>query len=502
MTIPVKGLLKMKQTMIKTLVLGTSCIALMIAAPLRAAELDATPSAPPALTIEGQLAQPAVETAMPASQTTTSGKGPHNQDNRIMNLRDVVAVGLSANPEYHIVANNRRATDEELNQAVDLYFPSIDFRADGGYEHSNDPQTRAQFNGDNAQDLWRYDAGLTLTQMLFNGWDTAYENQRQKFRVLSASNRVREAAELVGLSIVESYLEVMRQRELLTAARDNVAQHMDLLNQISDSSGAGRTTQADVEQARARVSSARAEEASVRESLRTAEAGFIAQVGDMPRDLIMPAVPVDALQSDVDEQVKETQYNSPTVSIRQADIKVAHAEMEKSKSAFYPKVDLQLNGRSGRNLSSVEGQDTSASALVVMNWNLYRGGGDTARVREAINREAQAKAERDKAQRQADQDVRETWSRMVSAGERARQFATQVDANTEVVKAYKDQFDLNRRTLLDVLDSQNEQYVSRSNMINAQYVEIFAVYRLLALENALMKTLGVDLPREADAAKM
>ncbi len=497
----------MKQTFFKTLALGTSCIALMMASPLKAAEVAATPavpaSPPPALTVEDSaVSGPSGQAVQAAGQSPAPSSGPHNHDNRIMNLRDVVAVGLSAHPEYHIVATNRRATDEELNQAVDLYFPSIDFRADGGYEHSNDPQTRSQLNGDNAQDLWRYDAGLTLTQMMFDGWETAYENQRQKFRVLSASNRVREAYELVGLSIVESYLEVMRQRELLRAARDNVSQHMDLLNQITDSSAAGRTTQADVEQARARVSSARAEEASVREALRTAEAGFIGQVGDAPRDLIMPTVPVDNLESDVEQQVKETQYASPTVSIRQADINVAHAEMEKSKSAFYPNVDLQLNGRSGRNLSSVEGQDTSASALVVVNWNLYRGGGDTARVREAINREAQAKAERSKSEREVDQDVRETWSRMVSAGERARQFATQVDANTEVVKAYHDQFDLNRRTLLDVLDSQNEQYVSRSNMINAQYVEIFAVYRLLALKGDLMKTLGVDLPREAYAEKM
>jgi adhesin transport system outer membrane protein len=432
---------------------------------------------------------------------TDQASAAHNLDSKVMNLRDTVAVGMLTNPEYRLVANNRRATDEELNQAVDLYFPSIDYRGDGGYEAAHNPTTVVLDNNKTTK-LWRYDTGLTLTQLMFDGWETAYENQRQRFRVLSASNRVREASELVGLSVVESYLEVMRQRELLKAARDNVSSHMDILNQINDSSAAGRTTQADVEQARARVASARGEEASVREALRTAEAGFIQQVGDPPRDLVMPVVPVDQLAPDVEEEVKQTQYSSPTISIKQADMEVAHSEMDKAKAPMYPKIDFQLNGRTGKNLDGDLGQDSSASAEVVANWNLYRGGGDIARVREAIDRWGQSKEDRIKTQRDVDNDVRQTWARMVSAGERARQFASQADANVEVVKAYKDQFNLGRRTLLDVLDSQNEEYVSRSNMINAEYVEIFAVYRLLALKGNLLQTMGIAVPREADPGVM
>jgi adhesin transport system outer membrane protein len=86
---------------------------------------------------------------------------------------------------------------------------------------------------------------------------------------------------------------------------------------------------------------------------------------------------------------------------------------------------------------------------------------------------------------------------MVSAGERAKEFSSQAAANGEVVRAYKDQFSLDRRTLLDVLDSQNELFVSRSNTINAEFLEIFAVYRLLALKGQLLSTLGVAQPREA-----
>ena len=85
-----------------------------------------------------------------------------------------------------------------------------------------------------------------------------------------------------------------------------------------------------------------------------------------------------------------------------------------------------------------------------------------------------------------------------SAGERARQFSAQAAANEQVVNAYKDQFDLDRRTLLDVLDAQNELFVSRSNTINNEVLEMFAVYRLLALKGELMPTLDVAYQAEVD----
>jgi adhesin transport system outer membrane protein len=417
-------------------------------------------------------------------------------------LRDAVAIGIATNPEHGIVANNRRATDEELRQARSLYRPSIDFRADTGIEYSDDPATRGGLDNDDTETMWRYEAGLTLTQMLFDGGETKYENVRQQARVLSASNRVREAAELVGLSVVEAYLDVMRQRELLRIARQNVADHIAILEQIADSANAGRSTMADNEQAKARMASARAIEASVRESLRLAEATYIQNVGDTPPDLIMPTVPVGGLSSDVEKEVKLALAQSPTIDIFEADIQVANAEFEATKSVFYPQLDFQANVRNGNDLNGVDGRDTSASALVVMNWNLYRGGGDTARVREHISREAQAKESRAKAARGVESDVRQTWARMVSAGERARQFAAQAAANTEVVKAYKDQFDLNRRTLLDVLDGQNELFVSQSNAINAEFLEMFAVYRLLALKGELLTAMSIPYPRESDPAKM
>lgn len=414
-----------------------------------------------------------------------------------MTLSQAISSGVMTNPEYGVVAATRRATDEELEQARALYYPSIDFSGDTGYEYTKDVVTENRIGEDDHEDLWRYEAGLTLTQMLFDGWETKYENERQKHRIQSSAHRVRETAELVGLAIVESYLEVIRQRELLGISRQNVAEHIAIMDLIQQGVEAGRSTQADLEQIKARLASSRAQESTIRQQLRIAEANFRREVGDDPRDLVLPTVPVNALEANVEEEVKTAITTSPTLDIFESDIQVAYAEYQGTGSTLYPQVDLQLNARQGDNLGGVEGRDRSASALVVVNWNLYRGGGDIARIREFTHRHQVAKERRADTSRAIEDDVRQTWARMVSAGERAREFSSQAAANAEVVRAYKDQFALDRRTLLDVLDAQNELFVSRSNTINAEFLEMFSVFRLLGLKGQLLPTLGVTYPRES-----
>lgn len=463
---------------------------------LATTEIAPAPAVPPAPVLSTTRPEPRdgiVTTTRIASASPASAE-------RINNLRDAVAVGVLTSPETEAVENNRRATDEELKQAKALYMPSIDFRGDTGLEYTDDAATRAG-PGDDTESLWRYDASLTLTQMLFDGMETHYENERQKWRVRSAAHRVRETTEFGGLNIVEAYLDVLRQRELYNISQQNITQHNDILAQITDSADTGRSTQADVEQTRARLASARAQEANILQALRNAESTYRRRVGDAPQpDLDKPANPIQLVSSDVENEVKIALTNSPTLDIFEADVNVSEAEQKGTGSTLYPQVDLQVNGRTGENLGGVEERDTSASALVVVNWNLFRGGGDIARTRELVYRQAQSKNERNNAARAIEDDVRQTYASKDAAAARAEQFEAQANANAEVVQAYKDQFNLDRRTLLDVLDAQNEWFVSRSNAINNQYLEMFAVYRLLALKGQLMPSLEIPYPKEVNPA--
>lgn len=406
-----------------------------------------------------------------------------------MSIRDAVVTGVKTNPEYNGIAASRRATDEELRQGYALYYPSLDAAFDTGYEYTNDTTTRAIAGDD--EELWRSQSSLTLTQMLFDGFETKYEVQRQKARVVSSAHRVHETTELVALSIIEAYLNVLRQRYLSAISQENVDDHKEILDQISSGVDAGRSTQADLEQARARLASAQAAQANVLEALETAESQYYREVGAEPGALIMPTVPYSNLRTTLEDEITYALAASPTLKVFESDIEVAYAEAEGTKSTYYPQVDFQVSGSYADHIGGIETYEKNASALVVANWNLYRGGADVAREREFRYRHEQAKAQYSEAARGLEDEVRRTWAAMIAAGTRAEKYAGQADANEEVVAAYKDQFTLNRRTLLDVLDAQNELFVSKTNKINAEFVQMFSVYRLIALRGEVLDILGV-----------
>ena len=408
-----------------------------------------------------------------------------------LTLQEAVSKGVLTNPEYAVVANDRRAVDEELNQAKALFLPSIDLIADAGFEHTDTPTIEDE-------DLIRRQASLTLTQLLFDGYAARSEVRRQRARVQSTASRVDEAAGLIGLDITEAFLDVLRQRDLLSIARANVQDHLRIMQTIIDGVAAGTVTEGDVAQAEARLAQARATESTVRQDLRLAEALFRREVGDTPETLIFPDVPRDLLNADVEEAVRQALTQSATLGVFEADVDVAKAEYEASGATLYPEVDLELNGTLGEDVSGLEGTEERASALAVVRWNLYRGGADRARQREFIYRHALAKENRADAARQLEQDVRDTWTGMVASAERAQQFLEQARANERVVEVYKDQFTLDRRTLLDVLDAQNELFVSRSSNVDELYAEIFGIYSIFALQNRLLGVLGIESPREAN----
>lgn len=414
-----------------------------------------------------------------------------------MSIEEAVSIGTATHPRYNVVASNERATEEELKQAKGLFLPSIDAYGNAGVGRYNNVTSR--FRDEQDKTFYPTLAGVTLTQMLFDGFYAKNEVERQYARVDSAAHRVRETVEFLGLDVAQSYLEVLRQRELLTIAQQNVDEHNNMLTQIQTAEQAGRITAGDTSQAQARLAAAQAELSNVMQALRNAEATYIEATGLKPDILVMPSNPAAGVGANVDEAVDTAVMEGPTLKIFEADINVAQQEYEQSANNFYPQVDLQLNGQAGNDNGGGAHQD-EVSAQVVANWNMYRGGIDTAMRREMIYRTAQTKESRAEQARAIETDVRQTWASMVAAGERAQAFASQAAANEQVFRAYKDQFDLNRRTLLDVLDSQNELFVARSNAINAQYVQMLAGYRLMALQGKLLPAMGVSAPREAVVA--
>ncbi|MCB2011656.1 MAG: TolC family outer membrane protein [Geminicoccaceae bacterium] len=415
-------------------------------------------------------------------------------------LEDSIRAALHSNPEIGVVKADRRAVDQELRLARSQYLPSVDLRAATGPEFTNSVGTRRRTtrppDGDASTTLFRSEAQLRLSQMLFDGFAVDSEVERQRARVDSSAYRVHEAAEFIGLDAIEAHLDILRNEEILALNERNVQQHESILLQVRDLEQSGRGDIADVRQAEARLSRAQDNQVIARGNLFDAIATYQRVVGERPSDLGHGEPPVAAVPPSPEDAAGAASVNSPTVMIAAADVDVAAAELRAARSGFYPHLDLELGSTAGENLDGVKGGNVDASALLVMRYNIFRGGGDMALEREAFHRVNEARAQLQNARRIAEEDARLSYNALETARSRTVAIEAKAQAQRRTRDAYASQFEIGQRDLLDVLDAENELFLDRVSLVTSQYTEEFAVYRVLAVVGDLLNTFDVARPRE------
>jgi adhesin transport system outer membrane protein len=412
-------------------------------------------------------------------------------------LKEAVELSLATNPDLGIVAANREAVNEELRQARGLYLPQVDLAAGIGRERTEDRAVRADPNNGEGLTLTRQELSLSLQQRIFDGFESDSTVAREKARLRSASMRVAENAEFLALDVIGVYLNVIRQRELVRLAETNLAVHMEILDNLRERQRGGAGSRADVVQTEARSARARATLTQTLEDLRVAETDYTRVVGQVPDDLTPPAFPVDVLPLSLDEAVAQTQTNNPTTKIFEADVRAADAEVSLSESPFYPAVTLEAISEYNDNRDGIESYEWNNQIMLRLRWNLYRGGIDRAARQESLARLMESKNRRLQSQLNAEQEMRQSWYALEANQQRVDDLADSVRFNTETRDAYREQFNVAQRTLLDVLDAENELFVSSGQLVTAQTNELLASYRILAVSGALLNTLGVPAPEQA-----
>jgi adhesin transport system outer membrane protein len=409
-------------------------------------------------------------------------------------IADTVRATIATNPEIGVVRNDRLAVDQELRQARSRILPSIDLRVAGGPEYTNSVGTRAR--GGSYESQFRTDASLTLTQRVFDGGATRSEIDRQTARVDSAAHRVREAAEFIALDGIQSHLDILRNQDLVALAETNVAAHRRILGEVRELEAGGTTGIADVRQAEARLAAAVDNFEQIRGDFADAISTYVQVVGEMPRDLQLERPPTGAIPRDMESAALRASTSNPTVLIAASDVDVSSAEVRGARAGYFPQLNVEAGTSVGNDLDGVEGSNVSAEVLLVMRYNLFRGGADVAQEREAFHRLNEARSSLARARRQAEEDARASFITLETARARTATLRDQVEANRRTRDAYADQFVVGQRTLLDLLDAENELFVSRVNLTTTEYQERFAIYRIVTVTGALLDTLGIDRPRE------
>lgn len=425
----------------------------------------------------------------------------------VSTLSGAVEEAVMRNPEvvarYHVMT----AASEEMKVARGGYYPKLDLR---GYIGSETLEQRDldRLAGPDRLDTYNVDGGaLTLRQLLFDGFATSKEVKRLRYAKRVRYYEMLSVAEDAALEATRAYMDVVKFRKLVDLAKDNYATHKEVYEHVRQRVEAGIGRGVDLEQAGGRLALAESNLVTEASNLHDVSARFQRVVGVNPPDPLQDPGSFSGKLPSSDELTQGAFRSAPEMNATLENIRAARAELQSKKGAYWPTLALQASVAHDRNQDNVDFTDreTRGRLELLLNYNLFNGFSDRARVRQYHEKLYESYDLRDKVCRDLRQTTRIAWNDTMKLQDQL-QFQDQHQLATAKARdAYRKQFDIGQRTLLDLLDSENELYDARRTYLISEADMEVANARVLAptghlLEALQLKSIGSDgISKDDDA---
>lgn len=404
-------------------------------------------------------------------------------------LDEAIRTTLRTNPDVLASQYGVDAAEQLRKQARGAYLPSLDVVIAGGRESSNNTTTRAL--GVDDLKLTRSEQSVRLTQMLFDGMATSSFVKQQTALLDAAMARLGSTRENVSLRAIQVYLEALRRDEVVRLAEENLNHHEETLSKITERFESGVGTKVDVVQTRGRRAQSKSNVILSQRDSKNGIAEFYRVVGEYPENLSLPE-PVDGLPETLEQALEIAARNNPGLKTSKAELEAAIAGSRQAKGSFYPRFDLELGATRNEDTDGSVGANDDETAVVRMTYNLYRGGADRARLNEAEARVQGARELLRSSQRVVEEDVTLIWNELQDILMRLEYLDAHVKSTEEVLEVYREQLSLGKRTLLDLLDVQNELLRAKVAKVSGENSALLARYRVLASTGQLLKTMEIE----------
>ena len=407
-----------------------------------------------------------------------------------------VQKAIEGNPEVAAKFNEFRAANDEIGVAAGAWKPHLDVTANAGRRtYTNDQFTPR------SPDFYTGGARVELSQLLWDGFATKNEVERLGHAKLLHYFEFLDATEQFGMEAAKAYYDVVRYRKLVALAEDNYVQHKVSFDQVQSRVNAGVGRGVDLEQVVARVALAESNLVTERANLHDVTERYLRIVGSLPPAENVSAVSMTrALPATQEAAMAAASAQAPAVAAAIENLRAARAAAAGRKSAFQPRVEARVRGADGHNLDGVLYERRDATAEIVLTWNVFNGGADSARERQYASLLNQAENLRDKACN----DVRQTTAIAFNDVRKLNEQLGYLDRNVVSIQkardAYRQQFDIGQRSLLDLLNAENELYTARRSYVQAEEDLATAIVRTYAGMGTLVASLGLKRPEAQDAA--
>ena len=408
-------------------------------------------------------------------------------------LSEAIGKAIRTNPEVLAAISNRDATEKELDNAKAGRYPTLDLKLGGGNERTN---TNAIDN----RSLDRQEVSIQAKQLLFDGGAVSGEIARQRARLQSLDSKVFDVSDSVAQRVADIYLEVLKNQEIYDLAKNNLESHQDYLEKIRERSNAGVATSADLQLAEGRAALASSTLAAKEASLDDAKFRYKRLVGEMPKNLVKPNGISQTIPALVELANEISINNNASLKVASQDTLAAREAEKAARARFMPTVTLEAGATRNRNIDGIVGKNQDNTLMMMMNYNLFRGGADKAKVEEYSARYNAAIESENNIKRMIEEEVGRAWVAR-KASKISLDFYLESAAKASSVKeAYKAQYDIGKRTLLDLMNTESEMFQAKSALISGTYTVEQVEYRLLAVMGGILKLFNMASPTEIKVA--
>jgi adhesin transport system outer membrane protein len=407
-------------------------------------------------------------------------------------LPQVVGDAILSNPEIRARHHDLQSSLEAGNVARGGLLPQVTAQGWAGREWRSNVAETPSYNWD------RPGYSLELRQLLFDGFTTVNSVKQLGFEKLAAYYELIATTDTLAGQAVDAYLDVQRYREMELLARDNFAMHETTLGQLRERQESGVGRGVDLEQAYGRRSLAQTNLMTESNNLNDVVQRFRRIVGEYPAD-VLPDVPdighllPDARTQDFGSSLRQ----NPSLLAKQSLVQAAEAGRDSAVGRHMPTLELRASTGRDREQPTAAYRDVQSSRVQLMlSYNLYRGGADQARVRQTTAQRYAASDVRDYTCRNIQQELSLAWNNIVRLRAQIPFLREHELATGKVRIAYRQQFQIGQRSLLDLLNTENELFDSQRALVNGIYDLKQAEYRWLALSHRLLPALGLTQPHE------
>lgn len=417
-----------------------------------------------------------------------------------IDLKQAVKHALNSNPSQRVELSNVSAVANELEESSNAFGPTVDLFGDVGVQRRLSPTSSAVSGGigGSTQTNASREIGIRTSLVLFDGLERANQVYRNAARLDGATFRLLAASETLALNAVEAYVDVVRHRNLMGATRQNISRHKKFLKQIKQRVAGGKSPFSDQIQIEERVFAAESVLLDVKNSLDNAEDKFKKVIGLKPKGK-MRIPRVANLPKSKTKHKQMSVANNYTIKQAQKAINELRYSKEVVSAGTKPRLSLDGRASIGEDRNGTRGDETDLYLGLTLSWRLYDGGVIQSREAAAVSRISQAEAQNDVAIREVQELAGRSWNAYSNGLARAGVLHKQIKTNKRIVSSYQEEYELAKRSLLDVLDAERALFNNRFQHISVVSSYQFAAYRILATMSRLSTHFNIDAHSQAPA---